>query len=334
MLSMALSSQKMTHSLLVLLAFFASGLGWASVNALITRSASGWGIAIGAFSVLAIAFLCAALIFRDRKSKILFVSATLLPGLFFSLSFTHLAFVLLSGFLLLRGMSKVEEEMSFRLKLSLRKNMAVGMLSFSFVMALLISSAYYAHIRFAPWENLVPRFTLAQGSGDVLLRVMGVAYPELGKIRREGMTVDSFLQGVNASKKAAEEEPGLLSSVPEEMTPEEQALSEEMALSLGRLEMSKLAGRAISGDEKVSDVLTEAFRHKIVALVSGDKAQQDLPAGVFPFFLSVLLFVTILSLSSLLRWVWISGATLLMKLLIRLRVFSVERVPAEQEVLR
>lgn len=332
---MTLSSKKIAaQTILVISAFSGSTVGWIAVNLLIMRAASGWGVAIGAFSVLAIAYLCAALVLRDGNWKAVFIFSALLPGLFFSFSFVHLAFVLLSGFVFLRGMGKAEKEMGFRLKLSFRKSMGAGMFSFSFAIALLIASAYYIHIRFAPWESLVPRFTLAQGSGDILLRIMGVAYPELGKIRREGMTVDSFLRGVSASKKAAEEDSLPPPSVPEETTPHERALSEEMALSLGRLEMSKLAGRAISGDEKVSDVLGEAFRHKIVAMVSGDKAQKDLPAGVFPFFLSVLLFVTILSLSSVLQWVWISVATLLMKLLIRFRVFSVERVQAEQEVLR
>lgn len=331
---MTLSSQKMTKSLLVVSAFFLSALGWTSVDMLITRSASGWATAIGAFSALAMVFLCASLIFRERKSRMIFVSAVFLPSLFFSPSISHLAFALFSGFMLFRGMGKVEEDMSFRLKLSLQKSMGAGVFSFSFAVALLIASAYYTHIRFSSWEDLVPRFTLAQGSGDVLLWVMGTVYPELGKVRKDGMTVDSFLQGVNASKKAAGEEPVFVSSAPEEMTPEERTLSEEMELSLGRLQMSKLAGRAISGDERVVDVLGEAFRHKIVALVSGDKAKKDLPAGVFPFFLSILLFVTVLSLSSLLRWVWVSGAAFFMRLLIRSGIFSIERVQTEQEVLR
>ena len=331
---MALSSQKMTKSLLVVSALFLSVLGWASVDMLITRSASGWATAIGAFSAVAIVFLCAALIFRERKSRAIFVSVVFLPSLFFSPSIAHLAFVLLSGFMLFRGMSKVEEDMNFRLKLSLKKSMGAGVFSFSFAVALLIASAYYTHIRFSSWEDLVPRFTLAQGSGDVLLWAMGTAYPELGKIRKDGMTVDSFLQGMIASRKTPEEEPSFASLVPRGNAPEDELLSKEMELSLGRLQMSRLAGRTISGDERVVDVLGEAFRHKIVALVSGDNAKKDLPAGVFPFFLSVLLFVTILSLSSLLRWVWVSGAALLMKLLIRVRVFSVQRIQAEQEVLR
>lgn len=332
---MTLSSQEMTKYLLVAAAFSLSVLGWASVDTLIGRSTSDWATAIGAFSLVAIVFLCASLIFRERKSRAILVFSVFLPSLFFSPSLAHLAFVFFSGFMLFRGMGKVEEDMNLRLKLSLKKSMGAGVFAFSFSIALLIASAYYTHIRFSSWEDLVPRFTLAQGSGDALLWAMGTVYPELGKIRKDGMTVDSFLHGMIASKKAADEGPVFTPLSPNGGMPEDELLlSKEAELSLGRLQMSRLAGRAVSGDEKVSDVLGEAFRHKIVALVSGDKAKEDLPAGVFPFFLSLLLFVTVLSLSSLLQWVWISGAALFMGLLIRSGVFSVERIQTEREVLR
>ena len=84
----------------------------------------------------------------------------------------------------------------------------------------------------------------------------------------------------------------------------------------------------------MSDVLAEELRHKTIAFLSGKKAEENLPASVLPFILSLLLFVTVLSVASLLQWLWVAAAAGIMRLLIRAGTLSVDRIPVEQEKLR
>jgi hypothetical protein len=305
------------------LLFFSGGaavLGFASVSADTGR----WLLPSLLFSVLAVGFLAAGMLYRERSMRVAFIALAIGPSVLFAWTLSHLFLMSISVAFMLSGFRKMEYDLRSRLALSFRKSMGAGVFMFALPISILIASQYYAEIRSNSWQDLVPRFSLAEGGGDMVLRIAGSISPEIGKIRDERMTVDSFLSTVRRTDGYSGSNTGML--------------ADDMAMALsieaGRAELGKLVGRDLSGDERMSDVLSEALRNKTIAFLSGERAERDLPGSALPFFLAVLLFITILSIASLLQGVWVLLAAGLLRLLVRSGVLSIEKIPAEQETLR
>lgn len=330
---MHVSSRGIIESVVGVIGVLSALVGWVSVASVVGTSGGNWTFPAIWFSLAALCFLLVAVLYREKAARIVFVSAFLLSSFPFAPSLPHAVFILLAAWLFLVGMRRIREDMSLRLRLAFRKSMGVGMFSFSLAVSLLIASEYYAYIRDSAWQDLVPRFSLAEGGGDAMLRIAGSVYPELGKVRDEGMTVDAFLLDVRDQENSVGPQPVIPTG---DTDPADQTRSVEEALSLaaGRAEIGSLVGRSISGDEKMSDVLSEALRHKTIAFLSGKKAEQNLPASILPFVLSLLLFVTVLSAASLLQWLWVAVAAGMIRLFIRSGTIAVDRIAVEQETLR
>ena len=307
--------------------------GWISVASVSGTSGGNWTAPVLWFSLTAICFLLGAMLYREKSVRIAFVSALLLPSLPFASSVFHVLFIALAAWLVFVGMRRIRNDMSLRLKMAFRKSMSVGVFSFSLAVSLLIASEYYGYIKGSAWEDLVPKFSLGEGGGDAVLRIAGSIYPELGKIRDEGVTVDSFLTTVRDQEGPPESFPAtpVGDSAPIEQG---ESIERELSLAAGRMEIGALVGREVLGDERMSDVLSEALRHKTIAFLSGEKAERNLPGSVLPFVLSLLLFVTVLSVASLLQWFWVSAAAGMMRLFIRSGALAVDRIAVEQETLR
>lgn len=310
--------------MLLLLAAGFSSLGFASVAFSVSASGERWSTPLMWFSLLAICFLSAGALYSERSMRVAFVALSIGPSLLFTPTPAHLFLVFLSVFFVLSAFRKIETDLRSRLTLSLRKSMSAGVFLFVFPVSFLVASQYYAEIRSDSWQDLVPRFSLAEGGGDLVLRAAGNVSPEIGRIRDERMTVDSFLSTVRGT--------GGYSGNGADAFMDEMVAS--LSLEAGRMELGKLVGRDLSGDERMADVLSEALRNKTIAFLSGAKAERNLPNGALQFFLALLLFITILSLASLLRGIWVLCATGLIRFLIRSGVLSIERIPVEQEALR
>lgn len=306
--------------------------GWYAVSSAVGDGRGDWLFPILWFSGAAVAYLIGGMLFRGRTTRIAFVVAMLVTSLPFAPSFWHLLLVGFGILSLAGGFRKMGDDVGSRVSLHFRRSMGMGMFAFSLAVSLLIASEYYVHIRAETWEELVPKFSLGAGGGDVVLRVAGTFYPELGSMNDEGMTVDMFLENVRQSGGFPEADMAEVS-----LNPEEQLLFQEQAAASaesGRAELGQLIGRSIAGDERMTDIFSEAIRGKLLAFLSGAKAERNLPNGALPFVLSVLLFVTALSIASFLRGLWVVIGAMLLRGLIRIGVLSVDRVPTEQEVLR
>lgn len=308
--------------------------GWVSSALAVGASDGSWVSPSLWFSLSALCFLSAAALYRGRRERIMFVSAMSVPSLLFAPYPFHVAFIVLAVWILLAGMRRIRDDLSSRLRIVFRRSMGAGVFSFSLAVSLLVASGYYAHIRSSSWQDLVPRFSLGEGGGDVVLRIAGTMYPELGKIRDGGMTVDRFLADVRDKESYS----GRVSTddmeAGNDTEPYQERMEEALSIAAGRSEIGRLIGREVSGDERMSDVLSEALRHKTIAFLSAKKAEENLPSGVLPFILSLLLFVTVLSVASLLQWFWVAASAGIMRALIRAGVLSVDRIPVEQESLR
>lgn len=321
---MTVPRRKIVEWTLLLLAAGFSSLGFASVASSVSAHGGQWGASSLWFSLLAVCFLLAGVLYRERSMGVGFAVFSVGPSIFFAPTSMHLFLIVLSIPLMLTGLRKIDGDLRSRLSISFRRSMGSGVFLFVFPIASLIASQYYMEIRSDSWQDLVPRFSLAEGSGDFVLRAAGGISPEIARIRDERMTVDSFLSTVRGTSGY----PG------GDMDVFMDDMAAALSLEAGRAELGKLVGRDIDGDERMADVLSEALRNKMIVFLSGEKAERNLPNGALPFFLALLLFITILSIASLLRGVWILLATGLLHLFVYTNVLSVEKIPAEQEVLR
>lgn len=325
-ISERISSRKITEWTLLFLAAGFAAFGWASVETSLMAGSGRWVFPTLWFSMLAVNFLLVGMLYRERAMRIAFAGLVIGSSVPFTPTLPHLLFAFLSVAFVLSGFRKMENDIRSRLSLLFRKSMGAGVFMFALPVALLVASQYYAEIRLSSWQDLVPRFSLAEGGGDFALRVAGSVYPEIGKIRDERMTVDSFLSTVRSREEDARG------------VHEEEDIFDDMSMALslqaGRVELGKLVGRDLSGNERMADVLSEALRNKTIAFLSGAKAERDLPGGALPFFLAMLLFITILSIASILQGIWTLLAAGILRLLVRTGALSVEKVPAEREVLR
>lgn len=320
---MQVSPRKAVELTLLFFALGFSSLGFASVASSVSADDGRWGVSLLWFSLLSICFLSAGVLYRKRSMSVTFIVCSIGPSLFFAFTFAHLFLVALSVLLMSVGFRKIGDDIRSRLLISFRRSMGVGAFFFALPLSLLIASQYYMEIRSDSWQDLVPRFSLAEGSGDLILRAAGSISPEIGKIRDERMTVDSFLSTVRGTGGYSGD--GMDAFMDDMVT--------SLSLEAGRAELGKLVGRDISGDERMVDVLSEALRNKTVTFLSGAKAERNLPSGALPFFLAILLFITVLSLASLLQGIWALFASWFIRILIRSGALRVERIPAEQEVL-
>lgn len=320
---MTAPSRKIVESALLFFAIVFSSLGFASISSSISADDGRFGASLLWFSLFAVCFLMAGALYRDRSMRVALVVLSVGPSILFTPTFAHLFFLPLSALSMLSGIKRIDQDFRSRLTLSFRRSMSMGAFLFALPLALLIASQYYAEIRSDSWQDLVPRFSLAEGGGDLVLRAAGSISPEIGKIRDERMTIDAFLSAVRTTEgDPSRGEENIFDS-----------MSESLSLEAGRMELGELVGRDLSGDERMADVLSEALRNKMIAFLSGAKAERDLPNSVLPFFLALLLFITILSIAALLRGIWVLCAAGLIRLLIRSGALSIEKIPTEQEIL-
>jgi hypothetical protein len=190
---MRVSPRKAVELVLSLFALGFSLLGFASVASSVSADDGRWGVPLLWFSLLAVCFLSAGVLYRKRSMVVAFIACSIGPSLLFAFTFAHLFLVALSVLLMSVGFLKIGDDLGSRLSISFRRSMGVGAFFFALPLSLLIASQYYVEIRSDSWQDLVPRFSLAEGSGDLILRAAGSISPEIGKIRDERMTVDSFL---------------------------------------------------------------------------------------------------------------------------------------------
>ena len=298
-------------------------LGWSVVSSVVERTGGGFGFGVLFFSITAVAFFSASVLCLKAWERIILAFVIPVSSLFFSVTIPHAVVILFSSAFLYRSLGKIRDDADSRLALSFRRSMGAGAFLFTLSVAMLVSSQYYSGIRSSSWENLVPRFSLAESTGDVILRMAGSVSPELGKIRDGRMTVDAFLSTVR--------EPGGYSG--NGMDSVKESVVSAISLEMGRAELGKLVGRNVSGAERMGDLLSEALRNKAIAFLSVTKEKRNLPNGALPFFLALLLFMTLLSMGSVLQGVWTALSAGFVRLCIRMGIVSVERVPAEREVL-
>lgn len=279
--------------------------------------------AIWFFIVLTL-FSVGAVVWRERPYQAVASLILVLPSFFFMPTLSHAVVLCIAGLFVFGGLLRISRELMSRIKFSLYRTVFIGLSPIILALSLIISSQYYTHINTLPWDQLVPSFDLAEGTGAWMLRVAGKLSPSLATLQNRNLSVDSFLRELRPVVEVGGSEETISNGLGEAVRQAE--------ILRSKLELSRLLGREVKGDENMNTILSEVLRKKVIAFVSGNNAGDTTAVPFLPFFLAILLFFTVYPFGTILAPVALSVATVFFALLVRSGFITLKKVPAEQEI--
>lgn len=295
------------------------------------------------FSFLGAGFLLGAVVWQAFWFQLLGALALFLPSFLFVHSWYYFGLVVFSGFLAFLSTRFTQQEIADRVRFHFFRSVRAGSLTFVLALSLALSGAYFVSIQKESWEELVKRFSIGEGTATAVFKTSSYLYPEWKSLATEGTTVDEFLLSL---KKDETLPPDILSQAAASPTLadylkqgvlgqvlDEKAVSQELYLRAGRDQIASLVGRVVSGDEKISDVFSLAIQHKIITALSGEQASEHFSPTIIPFVLSLLLFLTLLPLGSVVSFLWIIFSFLLFRAALFFGWIKLEKVMKEQDIL-
>ncbi|MDP3957660.1 MAG: hypothetical protein Q8Q10_04125 [bacterium] len=308
------------------------------------------------FSVLSVFFFLGTIAWSHMVLRITGAALIFLPGLLFIRSWEHIAAGIVATLFIFWSSASIARETKERVRFRFFKSARVGQFFFVLGLSLSISSGYYVFLKNASWEELVPRFRIGEEMTGIIFKVAGTINPSFAQLSEGGTTVDEFLLSLGQNKP----EEGTIDEGTSEKVMNEQAIenalpelsqyltgknaslfsdldqgkiAEQLFLESGREQVATLVGRPVAGDEKISDILSLAVQNKLIVLLRGGDTAKQVPSQSVPFFLSLLIFLTLLSLASIVAPLYILGAELLFLLAIWLGWLKLGTFTVEQEKL-
>lgn len=302
------------------------------------------------FSLLGAVFFLGMVVWERKPLQIVAAVSVFAPSMLFIRTWYHLIFVVCGSLLGLLALQSVQKEIEDRVRFHFVHNVRAGAFFFVLALSLSLSSAYFASIQAESWEDLVPRFSVGEGTATALFKAVAYVYPEWKNLADEGITVDGFLLGLQKDERAmapASETtegsfekaglPALAEYLKQNPTVVNgfgsDALSQELFLRAGRDQIATLVGKPVRGDEKMADVFSSALQHKIITVLNGEQVAQHLTPTIVPFMLALFLFLTLLPVGSLLGLFWVVLGFVLFRVALMLGLIKIEQVTREQEIL-
>jgi hypothetical protein len=278
----------------------------------------------------------------------------LLPALLFAWSLLSLLCGIGAAGLFYWSILSIDRELSEHLTLRFFSSARMGTFLFTLGFSLMIVAAYATLIAQIPSEKLIPRFSLNDGMGKVVLHMAGKISPPLAQIENNQLSVDEFLLGLIPPDNREEDRNALISSglssengdskniisrdasqllqgLPGLSGVESGAeIQKKLFLSEGRRRMGDMLGREVYGGERVTDVLSEIINKKMSNTFSVSPVEGE-SVSVLRAALSILLFLSLLSLGSFLGVIWAGVADFVFWLLRGANILAIRRIPVEAE---
>jgi hypothetical protein len=226
----------------------------------------------------------------------------------------------------------MKQELLLSVKIRIGKIVKAGKSMVVFAFALVIASQYFWAVHNLKAQALIPQVKIPPSLSSKIFSVMS---PSFAGTDASGLTVDQFSQALSAQQM---KEQGGIISLPNGATASKDLMeaavqqNEEMILAQGRKQLSDLAGKEVKGDEQVSDIFSEIVNNKVQSYITPSIASSD-NLSVVPIIFALIIFLTVVSLGSVLGFVWTALAKLIFMILISLKVVTVAKVPGEIEVI-
>lgn len=334
-------------------------LGWLSVYRAITvAGASPWLVPIIWFSFFIISLCLATVVLREFMLVEIAAAVAFLFSLVFARNLWHFAITILCILFLLSAMHRIRKDLDLNIKISLWKSLFTGKSRMVFATILLISSQYFFIIRNDNGPLVIPKLDLAPATQKLVGPVLGIMNPDFKQIQQDDITVDQFIiktqqnsdseqslgMDISSDEFIDSQIPqGLPQAQKDEMkNVAKQKISDaqaqisqknnELVLSEGRKQLSQLIGRDVQGNEKIADVFSGLVDKKINDYFQ-PQIQGDQKSSAYPFILTFILFLTILSLGVLLSNLWFAVVIGLFNLCVRLGIVEIKKVMVERETI-
>lgn len=289
------------------------------------------------FSVLTMFFFLGTVLWKHLFLRIAGAALISLSGLFFIRSWEYVAAGILAMIFIFWSSVSIARETEERIRFRFFKSARVGQFLFVLGLSLSISGGYYVFLKGVSWEELVPRFRLGEETTKIIFKVASAVNPSFAKLSEGEATVDEFLlslgQDNSGEVSSPQGDPGKKINDMLFSDARQEEIAQKLFLESGREQVASLAGRPVAGDEKIADVLSLALQNKLITFLSGGKATEHVPSQAVPFFLSLLLFLTLLSFASIFVPLCILGAELLFLLSLRIGWLRLGTISVEQEKL-
>jgi hypothetical protein len=347
--------QKIIAILFFLLECVCSFFAWQSLHQSVLLSGSShFLIPSILFSLLAIFLLVGVVLFPLPLFRSIAIGIAVLPLFAFGWSVASLVAVPLSFLFCYRSLSVIDRELSEHVTVRFLSSARMGTFLLSLGFSVMIVAGYATLIKSMPLQKLLPRFTLADGTGRVVLQIAGKVNPAFSRLVREDMSVDDFISEMMPQEmmngSSADTLPldlggdslrGALSSFAEsrglsaedlmnEQKTASMNLQKELFLKETKRRLSDILSREIAGDERAKDVLSEMINAKIFGTVTAVQAEGT-SVDALRAILSLLLFLSLLSLGSLLGFVWAFCAWVFFWILQGASIVAIRRIPIEAE---
>lgn len=351
--------QKIITATFFLLEIGCSFLAWQSLyQAVLVSGSSRFFLPSIFFSLLATFLLVSVLLFPLVLFRVLAILIIILPVFFFGWSIASFFAFGIAMMFLYRSLRVVDRELSEHLTIRFFSSARTGVFLLSLGFSVVIVAAYAALITNLPIEKLLPRFSLAEGTGRIVLQLAGQVNPSLGNLVREDLSVDEFLlemmpkemtgQGTDIPPSLVEQNGtqsiafrDTLRSLSESSGMDyEQLINDQRnsqtelqkTLFLGETKrrMADILGRSVSGDERATDVLSEVVNAKIFGTLSTVHTEGS-SVNTLRAVIALLLFLSLLSAGSIFGFVWAFLAWIIFWLLQGSGIVAIRRVQVEAE---
>ncbi len=278
-------------------------------------------------------------------------------SIIFALHFWHVVIVVIALLFLLRGLSMIRKDMRLNVKISLWKSLHIGKTALIFAFAAVLSSQYFFAAANRSGDVFVPGLEAGKVGSNIAMEAISYISPQYQALRDETLTVDEFLlQSYEQQPDDAysdEEIDEIILSQPDMQTlPERQQnmmkdelkkrmlslnqstvdLQKQMALAGGRKELSKLAGRKVFGDEKISAVFSAAIETKVNDFFAPNPEMPE-RAKAYQFIAASVFFLSVYATGSLFWWLWTLLAVGIFRLSVHWGVIKIGRESVEMEII-
>jgi len=330
--------------ILFLLALVAGFFSWFSVDrAINVPGADVWVVPGIFFSSLIIVYYLSAVLIRDIKIMAALIVVTLLPSLFFAANFLHSIDIIIGLVFLLLAVTAIGRELKLGIKINPYKAFKAGNFFVIMAISFVISTQYFFEVKDLEAARQIPKLPTQKISNLIVPRVLAITNPEFKNMNDEKLTVDQFIAKTQGKQFSVAEEDAMIDKqIGRSISSEERfayrrefekqiSSAQDLAFIQSREKLSEMAGRTLSGDEKISDVLAQKIDNSIAEFVTPTANSNDFPA--LPISMAIILFLSVFSLGSLLSMIWISVAGAIFGVLVKAGVVSVRKIMQEVEVL-
>lgn len=345
---------------LIFLSVAFSFLSWQRVASEINSpETSNWLWPIILFSLFFVSFYLTIVFIKQKYILNLLALACLSLSFIFIPNLWHLIGVMFGFLLISIGIFHIRRDLQLNIKVNLGKTLTTGKQFLILGFAIVLSSQYFLIENKKDFEEVVPRFSENKYSNLLTSKILSTINPEFKKISTSEITLDEFiiesqksqLGSDNISMLSDQEIENSISDISENIPQNrKEELKNEVKNNLSevnnqllegsgkriveeiRKKFSALVGSELTGQEKFSEVLNNIINRKIADYLK-PQINNENSISLLPPILTIILFLTIVPLGSLLNILWMPICRLIFWILVKSKIITINKVSTMVEIL-